>query len=190
MKTCKRITFVLFLTGLFSFTLLDTQVYEFSYPKRKHTAITLSAEGFKEFTKTWQGADYYYSCETMDGLVCSVLYYKLNDDERQSLVEFPKKLMGGDEISPAYPFAYFSNYSTLKKYETSNEGWGQPTDDFMFRQCDITEFQGTKVAQKHMYGYCMADKDLFVSVHLSKTGYTSSDSLKMRQILASLVKKK
>lgn len=177
------------LLGLSAFKCIDKELYEFSYPKRDHTTITLSADGFKKFTKEWRGTDYYYYSENKDGMICSILYYKLNEEEKLSLVDVMKVAIGGPDISPGYPFAYFSNYSNLKKYETNVEKWGGPTDDFMFRQTDITEFEGLKTKQKHMYGYFMADKDLFVNIHLSKMDYTAADSTVMRQILSSLVKK-
>ncbi len=177
-------------SGLLSFKFADTKLFEFSYPKRDNTTITLSAENFKKFTKEWRGADYYYYGESKDGIICSILYYKLNDEEKLSLVDAPQKAMGGPEISPAYPFAYFSNYSNLKKYERNVENWGKATDEFMFRQNDILEFEGVKIRQKHMYGYAMADKDLFINIHLSKTDFTFADSTAMRQILNSLTRKK
>ena len=191
MNKLKTISLVLILTaGLISFKATETTLFEFSYPKRGNTTISLSATDFKKFKKEWRGQDYYYYGESKNGIICSVLYYKLNDDEIPSLVNTPKKVIGGPDISPAYPFAYFSNFSNLKKYEKNNIEWGQPTDDFMFRQNDITEFEGAKVNQKHMYGYSMVDKDLFVNIHLSKTEYTKSDSTTMRQILNSLTRKK
>lgn len=191
MNKLKKIALSLtMVTGLLSFKLADTKFLEFSYPKRDNTTITLSADNFKKFTKEWRGADYYYYSESKDGIICSILYYKLNDEEKLSLVDVPKIATSGPEISPAYPFAFFSNYSNLKKYETNVKNWGQPTDDFMFRQNDILEFQGVKMKQKHMYGYFMADKDLFVNIHLSKTNFKDADSTAMRQILSSLTKKK
>ena len=72
----------------------------------------------------------------------------------------------------------------------NNEKWGEGTDDFMFRQADIEDFNGIKMKQKHMYAYGMFDKDIFINVHLSKTNYTDSDSTAMSEILSSLVKKK
>jgi hypothetical protein len=50
--------------------------------------------------------------------------------------------------------------------------------------------EGTQFSQKHMYGYAMVDKDLFVNVHLSKTGCSASDSTEMIDILQSLTLKK
>lgn len=190
MNNLKKIVLLLIIMiGLLSFKLADTKLFEFSYPKRDNTTITLSANNFKKFTKEWRGEDYYYYSEGKDGIICSILYYKLNEGEKLSLVSAHKQAIGGPDISPAYPFAYFSNYSNLKKYETNVENWGESTDDFMFRQNDILEFQGVKIKQKHMYGYLMADHDLFVNIHLSKTNFTASDSTAMRQILSSLVKK-
>lgn len=177
-------------TALVSFKSTETTLFEFSYPKRDGTAITIRATDFKKFKKEWRGQDYYYYGESKSGMICSILYYKLNDDEIVSLIDAPKKAMDGPDISPVYPFAYFSNYSNLKKYEKNNVDWGQPSDDFMFRQNDITEFAGAKINQKHMYGYSMVDKDLFVNVHLSKTGYSEADSTAMREILNTLTRKK
>jgi hypothetical protein len=177
-------------TGFFSFKSSENAPFEFSYPKRDNTTIVLSAADFKKFKKEWRGQDYYYYSESKNGIICSILYYKLNDDEVLSLIDAPKKMTGGPDVSPAYPFAYFANYSNLKKYEKNNVDWGEPTDDFMFRQNDLPEFEGVKVNQKHMYGYAMVDKDLFVNIHLSKTAYTKSDSTTMREILNSLTRKK
>lgn len=176
--------------GLFSFKVEEEKLFEFIYPKRDKATITLKAENFKKFSKEWRGSDYYYFAEGKDGIVCSVLYYKLNDDEKTSLVDAPKIAMGGPDLSPAYPFTYFTTYSNLKKFEENTSSWGQPTDDFMFQQNDITNFNGVKISQKHMYGYCMADNDLFVNIHLSKVNCTSADSTIMRQILSSLTKLK
>ena len=191
MNKFKTTSLVLIVTAtLISFKISETTLFEFSYPKRDNTTISLSATDFKKFKKEWRGQDYYYYGESKNGIICSILYYKLNDEEVRSLIDAPKKAIGGPDISPAYPFAYFSNYSNLKKYEKNNIDWGQPTDDFMFRQNNITEFEGAKINQKHMYGYSMVDKDLFVNIHLSKTEYTKSDSTTMRQILNSLTRKK
>lgn len=189
-KIMKNVFFLTIVMFFLSFTVADTKLYEFEYPKRDNTAITLSADNFKKFTKEWRGSDYYYYSESKDGMICSVLYYKLNDEEKLYLVDALKMAIGGPDTSPAYPFAYFSNYSNLKKYEVNVENWGQATDDFMFRQNDILEFQGLKTKQKHMYAYFMADKDLFVNIHLSKIDFTISDSTAMREILNSLTKKK
>ncbi|HCW06291.1 MAG TPA: hypothetical protein DGG95_02880 [Cytophagales bacterium] len=191
MKTIKLIiTILLLATVLLSFQPDDEKQFEFSYPKRDKTKITLKAHNFKKFSKEWRGTDYYYYAEGKDGMICSVLYYKLNDDEKLTLVDAPKAAMNGPEINAAYAFAYFINYSNLKKYEDNNASWGQATDDFMFQQNDIRNFNGIKINQKHMYAYCMPDKDLFVNIHLSKVNCTAEDSTTMRQILMSLSKLK
>jgi hypothetical protein len=174
--------------GLFSFKLLDKKMFDFSYPKREGTEITFSAGHFKKFTKEWRGTDYYYYGES-DGFICSVLYYKLNDNEKLELIDAPKTAIGGPDKSPAYPYSYFKNYSNLKSMEKNDSSWGEPTDDFMFRQNDVV-INGTQFSQKHMYGYAMVDKDLFVNIHLSKTGCSSSDSTEMIDILKSLTLKK
>jgi hypothetical protein len=180
--------FLLFsVLGLLSFNLADKNVFDFSYPKRKATDITLSAGHFKKFTKEWRGADYYYYGEG-DGFICSVLYYKLNDDEKAELIDAPKAAINGPHKSPAYPYAYFKNFSNLKSMERRDSSWGKPTDDFMFRQNDVV-VEGTQFSQKHMYGYAMVDKDLFLNVHLSKTGCSTLDSTEMIDILKSLTLK-
>jgi hypothetical protein len=170
--------------GLLSFSLVDKKVFDFSYPKRKGTDITLLADHFKKFTKEWRGTDYYYYSES-DGFICSVLYYKLNDNEKLELIDAPKTAIGGPDKSPAYPYSYFKNYSNLKSMEKNDSSWGKPTDDFMFRQNDVT-IDGAQFSQKHMYGYAMVDTDLFVNVHLSKIACSASDSSEMVDILKSL----
>lgn len=184
-------------TILFALTIIsmaftsDKQEVEFNYPKNKNAAFFMTTDKFKKFQKEWRGADYYYVCENGDnGLVCSVLFYKLNKEEEQMLVDLPKQLLNGPELSPIYPRTYFTTNSNLKKFESNQTKWGEPTDDFMFSHSDVKEFNGIKVDQKHMYGYTMFGKDLFVSIHLSKVGCTPEDSTVMRQILDGLKKKK
>ena len=171
--------------GLASFKLIEAKLFEFSYPKGKKIAVTLKADGFNQFTKEWRGSDYYYYSESNDHIICSVLYFKLNKDEQKLLVE-----PFGDAAGPAMPLVYFTEESNLKKYETNNKSWGEMTDDFMFRQNDIEEFEGKKIKQKHMYGYALFGKDMFLNVHLSKVNCSASDSTAMREILKSLAKKK
>jgi hypothetical protein len=60
----------------------------------------------------------------------------------------------------------------------------------MFSHADIKEFNGIKMNQKHMYGYAMFGKDLFLNIHLSKVGCTPEDSTAMKQLLDGLRKKK
>jgi len=169
---------------LFSFS--GDKEIEFNYPKNKKARFTMSTDKFKDFTKEWRGQDYYYMSENGDNnIICSVLFYKLNKDEQKLMVE-----PFGGTITPSIPFIYFSENSNLKKYEINGTAWGEMTDDFMFRQNDIMEFQGVKIKQKHMYAYCMFGNDLFVNVHLSKVNYTANDSTAMRQILDGLKKEK
>lgn len=73
--------------------------------------------------------------------------------------------------------------------EKQDSSWGKSDDDFMFRQNDVV-IEGTQFSQKHMYGYCMVDKDIFVNIHLSKTGCSATDSTEMMDILKSLTWKK
>jgi hypothetical protein len=172
-------------TFLLSFKLSESKLFEFNYPERDNTTIVFKANNFDQFKKEWRGEDYYYFGVSQDSIICSILYFKLNKDEQKLLVE-----PFGGITSAAMPFVYFSDYSKLKKYEKNNEKWGEMTDDFMFRQNDIEDFNGIKMKQKHMYAYGMFYKDIFINMHLSKTNYTASDSIAMREILSSLVKKK
>jgi hypothetical protein len=185
MKKLKNIAIALILLVAFlSFKFIDPTTFEFKYPKRDKTTFTLKAEGFKKFTKEWRGEDYYFYGVSKDKMICSVLYYKLNKDEQKLMVD-PVGI-----TSAGIPFIYFSENSNLKKFEKNNASWGKMEDDFMFRQNEIEDFEGIKIHQKHMYAYGMFDKDLFVNVHLSKTGYNDADSTEMREILKSLVMKK
>lgn len=171
--------------GIFSFSIIEKNDFDFNYPKRKKTTITTKLEKFSKFDKEWRGTDYYYYGVSSDGLICSVLYYKLNKEEQKTYVD----LFGGT-TNAGLPFSYFSENSNLKKYETNNEDWGKMTDDFMFKQNDVIEYEGFKINQKNMYAYTMFDKDLFVIVHLSKTSFTTADSTEMREILNNLKKKR
>jgi hypothetical protein len=183
MKTTAFSAALVFMLSAFSG---DKSEIVFSYPKNKTAKIILTTDKFKKFDKEWRGEDYYYMSKNGEGdLICSVLFYKLNKEEQKLMVE-----PFGDMPSAGIPFAYFSENSNLKKYETNNKAWGEMTDDFMFRQNDILEFQGVKIKQKHMYAYAMFGKDLFVNVHLSKVNFTAEDSTAMRQILGGLKKAK
>ena len=183
----------IFLPGIILFLLsfaADKNIIEFRYPKNKEAVVVMSTDRFGKFEKEWRGTDYYYSTNNSEGVICSVLFYKLNEDEVQRFVDFPRQLLGSPQTSPAYPQSYFSQYSPTKKYEVNEQKWGDPSTDFMFRQTDIPEFEGKKVNQKNMFGYAMFGKDLFVNIHLSKINCTATDSMAMRQILESLKKKK
>lgn len=169
---------------LFSFS-GGNRTIEFKYPKEKSAKFTMDTDAFKKFSEEWRGEDYYYMSEKgKNGMICSVLFYKLNAAEQKRMVDPFGEGMAG------IPFAYFSESSKLKKYESNNASWGEMKDDFMFRQNDIMEMEGMKIGQKHMYAYAMFGKDLFVNVHLSKVLCTPEDSTAMRQILAGLKKNK
>ena len=166
---------------------------EFKYPKRKNATIYMDTDNFKKFKKEWRGEDYYYlSQNSKNDMVCSVLFYKLDEEEKLMYVDIARVALGTDapENSPVYPLIYFTTYSKLAKLESNKSKWGDPSEDFMFSHSDIEEFQGVKVNQKHMYAYAMYDKDLFVSIHLSKVNCTPGDSILMRGILEGISKKK
>ncbi|MTH16754.1 hypothetical protein [Flavobacterium sp. LC2016-01] len=185
----KKLLFSVLIIGVLSFTSNTSDgTIEFNYPKNKEAVLFMKTDQFENFEKEWRGEDYYYLCKGgKDDIICSVLFYKLNKDEQKMMVEpFDPK---DHTTSPIIPLTYFLN-GNLKKYEKNNDIWGEPTDDFMFRQNDITEVEGIKTKQKHMYAYGMFGKDLFINVHLSKINYTAKDSITMRKILADLQKKK
>ncbi|MEM0577388.1 hypothetical protein [Flavobacterium polysaccharolyticum] len=185
----------LIILGFLSFNIIEKKSFEFIYPKQKDVKISLLSEHFKKFDKEWRGSDYYYFAEK-DGFICSVLFYKLNEQERISLVDLPKLELGkkikeaGKEFpenSPLFAYSYFKNYSNLKNMETNDKSWGEMTDDFMFRE-NVIHIEGTKFTQNHMYGYAMFGNDIFVNVHLSKMNCTEDEILEMKEILNSLKK--
>ncbi len=191
----KKLLFALVILAIFSFNNLEKKTFEFIYPKQNEAKISLSSDHFKKFEKEWRGSDYYYYSEK-DGFICSVLFYKLNEEEKLSLVEVPKiqlaekaKEVGKKfpENSPIFAYTYFKNNSNLKKMEENEMSWGEMTDDFMFRKNEIN-LQGSKITQNHMYGYAMFGNDLFVIVHLSKMNCTETDLKEMEGILNSLKK--
>ncbi|SDY20932.1 hypothetical protein SAMN05444397_10146 [Flavobacterium aquidurense] len=183
----KKILFSILIISFLSFSSEDKTV-ELSYPKNEAATIIMKTNLFDKFEKEWRGEDYYYLCEKGESkIICSVLFYKLNKDEQKMMVDsFDPE---GKTTSPIIPFTYFMN-SNLAKYEKNFAKWGEPTDDFMFKQTDIPEFEGQKVNQKNMYAYCMFGKDLFVNIHLSKINCTKQDSIVMRKVLNDLKKKK
>jgi len=191
----KELLFALVILIIFSFNILEKKPFEFIYPKKNDAKISLSADHFKKFEKEWRGSDYYYYAEK-DGFICSVLFYKLNEEEKLSLVEVPKiqftekaKEIGKEfpENSPIFAYTYFKNNSNLKKMEENDMSWGEMTDDFMFRK-NVINLQGSKISQNHMYGYSMFGNDLFVIVHLSKMNCSETDLREMEGILNSLKK--
>ena len=191
----KQMLFGILILGFLSFSCIEKKTFEFIYPKQNGVKISLLSDHFKKFNKEWRGSDYYYSAEK-DGFVCSVLFYKLDEEEKLALVEVPKLVLGKKfkdankdfpENSPVFPYSYFKNYSNLKSMETNDKSWGEMTDDFMFRENEIN-IEGTKFTQKHMYGYAMFGNDLFVNVHLSKMNCTEEDIVEMKEILNSLRK--
>ena len=191
----KNVLFGIVIVGVLSFNILEKKTFIFIYPKQKEVKISLLSEHFKKFDKEWRGSDFYYSTEK-DGFICSVLFYKLNEEEKLSLVEVPKiqllesaKETGKifPENSPIFAYSYFKNYSNLKKMEENEQSWGEITDDFMFRKNEIN-FSGSKIKQMNMYGYAMYGNDLFVNVHLSKMNCSESDLSEMEEIINSLKK--
>ena len=181
----KIISLLVFKVTLLSFS-GDNDVIEFNYPKNEKAVITMATDKFKKFEKEWRGSDYYYLCENKeDHMICSVLFFKLNEDERKLMVE-----PTGNMEMAGIPYIYFSSGGNLKPYEKNDKAWGAAEDDFMFRQADIFDFRGMKVNQKHMYAYAMFAPDLFVNIHLSKENCTPADSTIMRKILDGLKKKK
>lgn len=191
----KKLLFLFFILSLLSFDSFDKRSFEFIYPKQKEVKISFLADHFKNFKKEWRGSDYYYYAEN-DGFICSVLFYKLTEGEKITLVDAPKAAFAdsfkkaGKEFpkdTPMFAYAYFKNYSNLKSMEKNDQNWGEPTNDFMFRE-NIIEIGSTNVTQNHMYGYAMFGDDLFVNVHLSKMNCSADDISEMKEILNSLKK--
>jgi len=191
----KQLLFGLIIFGFLSFAIIEKKTFEFVYPKQKDVKISFLSDHFKKFDKEWRGSDYYYFAEK-DGFICSVLFYKLDEEERLSLVDVPKIVFGekfktaGKEFpsnSPVFAYSYFKNYSNLKSMETNDKSWGDMTDDFMFRE-NVVPIKGTEFTQNHMYGYAMFGNDLFVNVHLSKMNGTPEEIAEIKEILNSLKK--
>jgi hypothetical protein len=171
------------LVALISLSFIESKskLLEFSYPGRSNTKLSMLNHSYGKFTTEWKGTDYYYLAESKDSIICSVFYFKLNEQEQKMMVT-----PFGDSIKAGIPYTFFSMNSQLRKYEANKVSWGEITDEFMFRQNDI--ILTPTVKQKHMYGYCRFGNDLFVSVHFSKANCSASDSIAMRQMLASLRK--
>lgn len=168
---------------LYGFT-VKQHALTFKYPKNKSAAFTMQAQKAK-FKKEWRGEDYYYFCENLQNeIVCSVLFYKLNQEEQKKYIE-PIGGKGNATIA----LAYFTVNSATRKYEKNANFWGKATDPFMFRHMDIPEYEGTVVNQKNIFAYTMFENDLFVNVHLSKINCTAEDSILMRNFLTGLTKK-
>ena len=155
----RKVLFGIVVLVFLSFNVLEKKTFEFTYPKQKDVKITLLSEHFKKFKEEWRGSDYYYFAEK-DGFVCSVLFYKLTEEEKLSLVEVPKiELLEKTEEtkkeyfvnSPVFAFTYFKNSSKLKKMEENEICWGKITDDFMYRKNEINI--GGKLKQNNMHVY-------------------------------------
>ena len=172
---------LLFVILLASFKIADKEAIEFSYPKNDKATISMQGEGFKKFKKEWRGQDYYYMGDSKNDIICSVLYFKLNDEEQAATIK-----QFGNKTSAEIPLIYFTGGNKAK--EKNMERWGKPEDDFNFSQKDI-ELGGPTLKQKNMFAYAMFGQDLFVKVHLSKLPCSAADSTEMRAMLQSLVKK-
>jgi hypothetical protein len=163
----------------------------FAHPDNKNSSIAMTTDVFHDFSKEYRDKDYYYSGEGKDGFICSVLFYQLNKREQKEQDAIRKAAdVPVPETSPVLAMVHFSMTSPTKELERNEATWGQPEDDFVFRQVDIPEFQGKELPQKNMFAYTMIGKDMFVDVHLSKVLCTPADSLVMRNILGTLRKGK
>lgn len=175
---------------VFSASTNDKETISFHYPKNKDTKITLTTDRFNNFKEEWRGEDYYFiDTQGEGGLICSVLFYKLNKKESKDLSKIQKQ-SGVPQGSPIFPLAHFSSNSNTKPYESNEANWGDAESDFMFRQVDIKEYAGQQINQKHMYAYTMLGNDIYVKVHLSKVLFTTQDSTVMRQILDGIRKER
>lgn len=173
-----------------TFSFKDTKnTVEFVYPAFEDKTITLQTNEPLKFKKEVRGEGLYFlSKNKPKEITCSLLFFKLNEEEKMMFVDLPKAMMGIDSsiFSPALPLTYFKNYSRLKDFEENQMEWGKIDDDFMYRQADIVSIEGQIINQKHMYAYAMLTSDIFVNIHLSKVNCSKSDSVEMVNILNSI----
>lgn len=172
--------------GLLSLSFIYSvfQLYSFKFPGKKNVELKINIPKKWKISKEKRGSDLYYSnlSQSNDNdILFSVLFYKLNDKEKELMVKST-----GIENNPILPYTYFLTTSRTSKIESGKSSWDN--DDFYYQDSNIEEFSGVKVHQKNMKAYCMYDDDLFVQVHLSKINYTPEDSVEMRNILNSIEK--
>ncbi len=182
---------LLFLASAFvslSFTFSKVVIFEFEYPTENETTIKLESDMLSKFESKWRDEDYYCLSKPIypNGIKCSVLYSKLSKEQKAKFVDGAKAAKGSSGNSPIYALEFFSNSDKSKNEETNRNFWGKPTDDFMFRQADVSVNDHIKL--KHMYAFAMVADDIFVNVHLSKKNATAGDSIFMRSILSSVSK--
>jgi hypothetical protein len=182
------IAFLLLWAPAFSLDPNKARTIEFEYPGRSAT-VTMETDLFKKFEKEWRGTDYYYSAESKDGMICSVLFFKLSKDQVKEHVARAAQMLSLDETSPALPLKYFSENADMKQYETNEKSWGDPKGSFMFRSTDVPVYGGQEINQKKLFAYTQFNKELFVSIELSKVDCSNADFSTMRNMMASLQKK-
>ena len=107
-------------------------VKTFGYPLSPTAKFTMTTDLFPKFKEEWRDMDYYYYCEKgSNGMICSVLFYRLNADEQKTMIE-----PFGDKAGAGIPYVYFSDNSQLKKYEKNNST-SCPVLFLSFRVCPI-----------------------------------------------------
>ncbi len=162
---------------------------EFRYPD-SDVAIVAAADDLGEIQEEWRGRDYYYLATTNNGIAFSVLFFKLSEQDLKGLAKMRSGMPDVPEVSPIYPFTYFSLNNKMASDEAMKEQWGDSQGDFLYRQAHIAKIGGMPVEQKNMYAYGMLYTDLFVAVHISKMMCTPEDSTEIRTIIESVQKKK
>jgi hypothetical protein len=181
MKNTFRSCLPLLLVALCAFVPLADEA-EFEYPD-SDVAVTMSLPGFEDFKEEWRGEDYYYfGTRESDGMVCSLLYYKLNESEKKSMAKLAEKVPPENRSKLAQLHFRLSN--KLAKLESGETTWDE--NGFSFRDVNIDSFQGQDLRQKNMCAYQMYGDDLFLMVHFSKVLYTPEDSVAMRTMLTSI----
>jgi len=166
----------------FGYTPLELSTHKFKYPKKKGAELKIDIPKEWEIVIEKRDQDLYYSnfSDTNgDQILLSVLFYKLNDIEKEPMEEIGLN-------NPIIPYAFFIEKSRTTALEENANSWNN--EDFYFLDTNIEAFNSVKAHQKNIKAYCMYDFDLFVQIHLSKLNYTVTDSIQMMSIVNTLVK--
>ncbi|HVI47234.1 MAG TPA: hypothetical protein VM802_20315 [Chitinophaga sp.] len=183
----------------------EPKALSFMYPGRANSTLLTTANLDIKFSSMKRGvADYMVYGVSSQGIDFSVLYNKFTPDEINTIKKSTKDAVSilkqqNGQIpripfnSPLIAMSFFSRSvdQGLIKYESNEQHWGNYTADFMFRQYDIVkDDRGNTINQKTMFGYCVIDEDLWVSIRLRKDHCTTADAAVMHQILDNFRKKK
>lgn len=148
--------------------------------------LVLAGADYPELERESRDADLYFSGE-VDGIMASVLFYRLNETEYWTNRLIATQL-GVEADAPGVALASFASRSKLRSLESQEVV--REVDGFAYRDVNIESFQGQRLHQKHMYAYCTFGDTLYVQVHLSKIDYSPEDSVRMAAMLAGVSKGK